>query len=155
MNEAIPPAVAGDGRELVAFRVGEQELCVDIMAVRELRGWTQTTPLPESPPYVLGVINLRGSVLPVIDMGARIGLALSEVGPRSVIIVVCIAGQLVGLLVDSVCDILTVADREVQPTPAVACDTLETFVTGLVTVDERMIGLLALDQLLPALSRAA
>jgi purine-binding chemotaxis protein CheW len=154
MNEA-PHVAAGEARELIAFRVGEQELCVDIMAVRELRGWTQTTPLPDSPRYVLGVINLRGSVLPVIDMGARIGVALSETGARSVIIVVCIAGQLVGLLVDSVCDILTVSDGDVQPTPAIACDTLQNFVTGLVTVDERMIGLLALDQLLPALTWAA
>src|ERR1700721_1848512 len=86
MNEATS-AFAGGGRELIAFRVGEQEFCVDIMAVRELRGWTQTTPLPDSPAYVRGVINLRGSVLPVIDMGARIGLPPSETGARTVIIV--------------------------------------------------------------------
>jgi purine-binding chemotaxis protein CheW len=154
MNEATS-AFTGGGRELIAFRVGEQEFCVDIMAVRELRGWTQTTPLPDTPSYVRGVINLRGSVLPVIDMGARIGFAPSETGARNVIIVVCIADQLVGLLVDSVCDILTVAEGGLQPAPALAFDTQQTFVTGLVTVDERMIGLLALDQLLPAVAQSA
>jgi len=154
MNQAKSASI-GDGRELIAFRVGDQEFCVDIMAVRELRGWTQTTPLPESPSYVRGVINLRGTVLPVIDMGARIGLPPSDAGARNVIIVVCIGGQLVGLLVDSVCDILTVADGGLQPTPAVACDMLQTIITGLVTVDDRMIGLLALDQLLPAVAQAA
>jgi purine-binding chemotaxis protein CheW len=154
MNQATTES-AGAGRELIAFRVGDQEFCVDIMAVRELRGWTQTTPLPESPPYVRGVINLRGSVLPVIDMGARIGLIPSEAGARNVIIVVCIGDQLVGLLVDSVCDILTVTDGGLQPTPAMACDVLQTLVTGLVTMDDRMIALLALDQLLPAVAHAA
>jgi len=150
-----PSAAAGGDHEIIAFRVGEQEFCVDIMAVRELRGWTPTTPLPESPAYVRGVINLRGSVLPVIDMGARMGLPASETDARNVIIVVCVGEQLVGLLVDSVCDILTVADGGLQPTPAVACDTLATFVTGLVTLDDRMIGLLALEHLLPAIAPAA
>jgi purine-binding chemotaxis protein CheW len=145
----------GQTRELIAFRVGEQEFCVDIMAVRELRGWTQTTPLPDTPAYVRGVINLRGSVLPVIDLAARIGFTPSEVAARHVIIVVCIGVQLVGLLVDSVCDILTVAEDGLRPTPAVTGDTLQTFVAALVTVDERMIGLLALDHLLPPLAQAA
>jgi purine-binding chemotaxis protein CheW len=148
-------APAGHGQELIAFRVGEQEFCVDIMAVRELRGWTQTTPLPDSPPYLCGVINLRGSVLPVIDMGARIGLTPTGAGARNVIIVVCIGDQMIGMLVDSVCDILTVAEGGLQPTPAVARDVLHTLVTGLVTVEDRMIGMLALDQLLPPVAQAA
>jgi purine-binding chemotaxis protein CheW len=142
-------------RELIAFRVKDQEFCVDIMAVRELRGWTETTPLPDSPPFVGGVINLRGTVLPVIDMAARIGLAAAQPGSRSVIIVVCIGVQLVGLLVDSVCDILDVAEAELQATPELACDTVQALVTGLIAVDERMIGLVALDRLLPALAQAA
>jgi purine-binding chemotaxis protein CheW len=154
MNEATS-ARSGEGHELIAFRIGDQEFCVDIMAVRELRGWTQTTPLPDSPAYVRGVINLRGSVLPVIDMAARIGLPLSEAGPRNVIIVVCIADQLVGLLVDSVCDILATADDDLQATPALASDSLQAFVVGLVTVEERMIAMLALDQLMPAQALAA
>ena len=70
--------VAGADRELIAFRIGEQEFCVDIMNVREIRGWTPATPLPRSPSYMKGVINLRGIVLPIIDLGARFGLATAE-----------------------------------------------------------------------------
>jgi purine-binding chemotaxis protein CheW len=143
------------GRELIAFRVGPQEFCVDIMAVRELRGWTEATPLPQAPPYVRGVINLRGIVLPVIDMGVRIGLAACEASARHVVIVVCIGDQLVGLLVDSVCDILNVTEEGLQPTPEVACDALQSFVSALVNVDDRLVGLLALDHLLPTLAQAA
>jgi purine-binding chemotaxis protein CheW len=150
-----PSASKASGRELIAFRVGLQEFCVDIMAVRELRGWTETTPLPQAPPYVRGVINLRGSVLPVIDMGVRIGLAPCEASARHVVIVVCIGDQLVGLLVDSVCDILNVNEDGLQPTPEVACDALQSFVSALINVDERLVGLLALDHLLPALAQAA
>ena len=65
-------------RELIAFRIGAQEFCVDIMSVREIRGWTPATPLPRSPGYMKGVINLRGTVLPIIDLGARFGLETSE-----------------------------------------------------------------------------
>ena len=63
-----------DRRELISFRIGEQEYCVDIMAVREIRGWTPSTPLPQTPGYIRGVINLRGAVLPVMDLAARMGL---------------------------------------------------------------------------------
>jgi chemotaxis signal transduction protein len=72
--------------ELIAFRLGGQEFCVDIMSVRDIRGWTQTTPLPHSPEYVKGVINLRGSVLPVIDLAARLGFKATEPTARHVII---------------------------------------------------------------------
>jgi purine-binding chemotaxis protein CheW len=147
--------VQAKGRELIAFRVGEQEFCVDIMAVREIRGWTAATPLPHAPDYVRGVINLRGVVLPVLDMAARIGLAAAEPSARHVIIVVCIGDQLVGLLVDAVCDILVAAEGEVQPTPSVASETVQALVCGLITRDERMIGLLALEQVLPRTSQAA
>ena len=73
--------------ELIAFRLGGQEFCVDIMSVRDIRGWTQTTPLPHSPDYVKGVINLRGSVLPVIDLAARLGFTATEPTARHVIVV--------------------------------------------------------------------
>ena len=93
--------------EFVAFRVGAQDFCVDIMGVREIRGWTPATPLPHAPPFVRGVINLRGAVLPIVDLAMRFGLGLTEPTPRSVIIVVHVHQQIVGLLVDAVSDILT------------------------------------------------
>ena len=93
--------------ELISFRIGAQEFCVDIMAVREIRGWTPATPLPQAPSYVRGVINLRGAVLPIVDLSARLGLGDTEPSVRNVIIVVRIGTRLVGLLVDAVSEILT------------------------------------------------
>ena len=121
-----------DTLELISFRIVEQDFCLDIMAVREIRGWTVATPLPHSPPYVRGVINLRGAVLPIIDLKERLGLGASEPSERSVIIVVHIDKRLVGLLVDSVSEILAANRAAVQPTPNVGCDTVSRFVRGII-----------------------
>ena len=142
-------------RELISFRIGEQEFCVDIMSVREIRGWTVATPLPRTPDFVRGVINLRGAVLPIIDLSARLGLGATEPEARHVIIVCRIANQMVGLLVDAVSDILTVTDELVQPTPDVGCEQVRHFVKGIMAVDGRMISLISLDRVLPALDLEA
>jgi purine-binding chemotaxis protein CheW len=98
---------------------------------------------------VRGVINLRGTVLPVVDMALRLGLVQSEPSERHVIIVVWIEGKLVGLLVDAVCDILAVAPDALQPTPDLATQDMQAFVEALIHIDERMIGLINLDHVLP------
>ena len=140
-----------DGRELMAFRIGAQEFCVDIMAVREIRGFTPATPLPQSPGFVRGVINLRGAVLPIVDLSARLGFGPAEPTARHVIMVVQVGDQVVGLLVDAVSDILTVSSEAVQPTPDVASDMAKMFVRGVLAIDGRMISHIALDNVLPAL----
>jgi purine-binding chemotaxis protein CheW len=142
-------------RELVSFRVGEQEYCVDIMSVREIRGWTPATALPQTPAYVCGVINLRGAVLPIIDLNRRLGGPPVVASARNVIIVTHIGARLVGLLVDAVSDILTVADELIQPTPDVACDTVKAFVRGVIAIDGRMISLISLDRILPEVEAEA
>lgn len=148
---------AQNRQELISFRIGEQEYCVDIMAVREIRGWAPATPLPQSPPYVRGVINLRGAVLPVIDLANRLGFGVTEPSARNVIIVVRIGNRVVGLLVDAVSEILTTTTDAIQPTPDVACDAVKRFVKGILTVEGRMISWIVLDQILPdqALEEAA
>ena len=150
-----PAHNAIDRRELISFRIGEQEFCVDIMSVREIRGWTAATPLPRTPDFVRGVINLRGAVLPIIDLSARLGLGFTEPEARHVIIVCRINNQMVGLLVDAVSDILTVTDDLIQPTPDVGCDQVRTFVKGIMAIDGRMISLISLDRVLPALDLEA
>ena len=143
-------AALTDRRELIAFRIGAQEFCVDIMAIREIRGWTPATPLPHAPAYVRGVINLRSAVLPIVDLAERLGLPPSEPSQRHVIIVAQVAKQIVGLLVDAVSDILTVGDGLVQPPPDVASDRVRHFVRGLLAIDKRMVSLISLDRVLPA-----
>ena len=134
-------------RELIAFRIGDQEFCVNIMIVREIRGWTRATPMPHSPSYVMGVINLRGVVLPIIDLARRLGMKPAEPTARHVIIVVQVKDKVVGLLVDAVSDILTVTSENIQPTPEVSSEMARMFARGILAIDRRMICLLELDAL--------
>ena len=139
-----------DGSELISFRIGEQEFCVDIMAVREIRGWTPATPVPHRPRFVRGVINLLGAVLPVVGLADRLGLGTAVETARHVIIVVQIGSKVVGLLVDAVCDILSTADHVVQKTPDLAGDQMQSFVKGLIALEGRMISLIDLGLVLDA-----
>lgn len=137
-------------RELVSFRVGQQDYCVDIMTVREIRGWTPATVLPHAPAYVMGVINLRGAVVPIVDLAARLGLGSLAPSTRHVIIIAVIDGQTVGLLVDAVSDILGVAPDTIQPTPGLAADATKAFVEGVIAIDNRMLRLIDLEAVLPS-----
>lgn len=146
---------ASANRELITFRIGEQEFCVNIMSVREIRGWTKTTSLPRSPSYICGVVNLRGAVLPIVDLSVRLGFASTDPTERTVIIVAQIGSQQVGLLVDAVSDIITVTESDIQPTPDVASELVKTFVQGILAIDGRMISLISLDHVLPDLEKDA
>lgn len=136
-------------RELIAFRIGDQEFCVNIMSVREIRGWTPATAMPHSPSYMMGVINLRGAVLPIVDLSARLGMKPVDPTARHVIIVAQVRRKVVGLLVDAVSDILTVTDDNVQPTPEVSSDLERQFARGILAIDKRMICLIELEALFP------
>ena len=137
------------GRELIAFRIGDQEFCVNIMSVREIRGWTPATPMPHAPSYVLGVINLRGVVLPIVDMSLRLGMKPVEPTVRHVIIVAQVGPKVVGLLVDAVSDILTVTDDNMQPTPDIANEAEKAYARGILAIEGRMICLIELESLFP------
>ena len=95
---AEPEPTSREASEFIAFAVGEQEFCIDVMSVREIRGWTPATPLPHSQSFVRGVINLRGAVLPIIDLAVRLGFPPAEMMGRHVIIVVQIGQQLAGMV---------------------------------------------------------
>ena len=136
------------GRELISFQIGEQEFCVDITSVREIRGFTPATPVPHSPPYMRGVINLRGAVMPVIDLGSRLGMKTSEPTARHVIIVAKVGDHSVGLVVDAVCETFAINHDQVQPLPEIGGEAMRTVVRGFLQIDDRMISLISLDQLL-------
>ena len=149
MSEHLNRRASDRRRELIAFRVGAQEFCVDIMSVREIRGWTPATPLPHAQKFMRGVINLRGTVLPIIDLSASLGFGFTTPEARHVIIVVRVGEQETGLLVDAVCDILSVTEDMLQPTPNVASDTVRSFIRGILAVEGRMIGEIGLERILP------
>ena len=141
-------------RQFITFRSGDQEFGADIMTIREIRGWTPTTPLPHAPVYVCGVINLRGVVLPVIDLKARLGHGTTEVSLKQVIIVVQCASRTIGLLVDAVSDIITVTSADIQATPELARDVHDQFVDGIAVLDDRMVTILSMNQLTSSLAAA-
>lgn len=141
--------------EYVAFRLCGHDFCLEIMSIREIRGWAQETVLPHAPSYIRGVTNLRGTVLPIVDLAERLGLGRTEPTARHVIMVTQLKSQLVGLLVEAVSDILTLTEEDIQPTPDVASEVAKKFVQGVVSRDASMIKLLVLDELLPATERAA
>ncbi len=136
-------------QELLSFRVAEQEYSVDIMAVREIRGWAKATPLPRAPAYVCGVINLRGTVLPIVDLAARLGLERCQRTDRDVIIVVQIRHHTLGLLVEAVSDILAIPRDALQPPPEMSAAGARGFVSALTIHEGRMIRVLDLDKVLP------
>ncbi|MBY6165853.1 MAG: chemotaxis protein CheW [Pseudomonadota bacterium] len=138
------------GFELLTFRVADQEYSLDIMSVREIRGWTRTTPMPHAPEFMRGVINLRGTVLPVMDLARRLNLPTRETSDRNVIIVVKINGTLTGLLVDAVSDIVAMTEDDLQPPPELSSDPLMSVVRALTVIDDRMIRVLDLSAVVPA-----
>jgi purine-binding chemotaxis protein CheW len=143
-------------QEFIAFHVGDQTFCVDIMAVREIRGWTPATPLPHAPAFVRGVINLRGAVLPVVDLAVRLGLPMKEPTARHAVIVVQHGAQLVGLLVDAVSNIIMIEPESIQPTPEIAAEASRSLIRGIVAADKEVISVLVMRNLLPdAMSCAA
>jgi len=148
MSYAVKNLVQGS-RELIAFRIGDQEFCVNIMSVREIRGWTPATPMPHAPPYVRGVINLRGAVLPIVDLSARLGMKDAEPTARHVIIVAQVKNRVVGLLVEAVSDILTITDENIQPVPEVSSDLEKQYARGILAIEKRMICMIELDSLFP------
>ena len=132
-------------RELITFEVSGQLFGLDITAIREIRAWSPVTRVPGVPHYVAGMANLRGSILPVIDLASRLGWEPTEASERHAIIVVDIAGQQSGLIVESVSDLVQLRDIELQPPPAMGDEDIIAFIEGLVPVGERMVLVLNLE----------
>jgi purine-binding chemotaxis protein CheW len=133
-------------RQYITFIANGQEFAANIMAIREIRGWTDTTPLPHVPDYVRGVINLRGIVLPVVDLKGKLGLGMTEVTAKNVIIVVADGKRTTGILVDAVSDIITVSNADVQPPPDVMSGH-DGHIDGIAVIDGRMVTLLAISHM--------
>ena len=136
--------------QLISFAIGDDQYGVDIMAVREIKGWTEITHLPRQPDYVRGVLNLRGVIVPIIDLRCRFGQGLTQATPLHIVIIVQIAAKPVGLLADRVLDIVSLDDIQVQPIPKIVQGARQEFLSGLVTIGSTMIALIDLQNLLSA-----
>jgi purine-binding chemotaxis protein CheW len=134
--------------QFISFAIGEDQYGVDIMSVREIKGWSDITHLPKQPDYVRGVLNLRGVMVPIIDLRCRFGQGLTEATPIHIVIIVQVGSRPVGLLADRVLDIVSFDASQIQPVPRIAEASRIDFLAGLVTVDGTMIALIDLPNLL-------
>lgn len=139
----------GVPNQLISFAIGNDQYGVDIMAVREIKGWTTITPLPSQPEFVRGVVNLRGVIVPIIDLRCRFGQGQTEATALHIMIIVEIASNWVGLLADRVLDIVPLDAVQVQPVPRVTATSRTEFLSGLVTIEGAMIALIDLPNLIP------
>jgi purine-binding chemotaxis protein CheW len=134
--------------QLISFAIGDDQYGVDIMAVREIKGWTDITHLPKQPDYVRGVLNLRGIIVPIIDLRCRFGQGFTEATALHIVIIVQIGTKPIGLLADRVLDIVSLDPSQIQPVPRIAQASRVEFLSGLVTIEGAMIALIDLPNLL-------
>ena len=138
-----------DAMGVVSILIGSQEFALDIKSVREIRGWSPPTPLPRAPAYVQGMCDLRGVVIPIIDLGARLGLKAIEAKPTSVIIVAQIRDRLAGLLVDGVSDLIDIDVERLQATPETGSTAPSEVIQGIFEIDGRILSLIDLANVIP------
>lgn len=144
-----PAAVAHQtALEFITFSLGDQSFCLEITKIREIRRWVPVTALPHSSSDVLGVMNLRGMVIPIIDLGARFGLGAREPHPRNVVIVVATESNTVGLVVESVSEILAIPEDQIQEAPDIQASGLRRSVRGLISTDNGMTRVIDLEAVL-------
>lgn len=139
---------ASDVTEFISFAIGDDQYGVDIMAVREIKGWSDITHLPKQPDYVRGVLNLRGNIVPIIDLRCRFGQGLTETSPLHIVIIVQIGDRQIGIIGDRVLDIVSAPADQIRPVPRTGHGHSTSFLAGLVTHDDDMIALIDLPNLL-------
>jgi purine-binding chemotaxis protein CheW len=139
----------GAASEFLTFRLGSESYGIEILKVQEIRGYDTPTSIANAPAFIKGVINLRGVIVPILDLRIKFKLSEARYDEFTVVIILNVAGRVVGVVVDSVSDVLTLARDAIRPTPEFASATFDTkYITGLGTVDEQMIILLDIEKLM-------
>lgn len=141
-----------DNHQFLTFIMAGEEYGVDILCVQEIRGWESATPIPNAPPNIKGVINLRGTIVPLVDLRTCFGLEAIDYTPVTVVIVLKVntdlGSRIMGIVVDAVSDVYSLSDKDVKPAPDLGDAIPTDFIMGLVTVDEKLVILLEIDKLL-------
>ena len=135
-------------REVLVFVLGKEEYGVDILKVQEIRGYEKVTPIPSAPAYLKGVVNLRGIIVPVIDLRMKFGLANPTYDSFTVVVILRIGGRVIGVVVDGVSDVVRLAANDVKPAPQLGGVVDASFLAGLATQNDRMVLLLDIEKLL-------
>lgn len=138
----------GTGNEFLAFTLGQEEYGIDILRVQEIRGYEPVTRIANAPEFIKGVVNLRGTIIPVVDMRIKFELGTPTYDQFTVVIILNIAGRVVGMVVDSVSDVTTLVPEQVKPAPEIGTVFDSDYLIGLGTIGERMLILVDIDKLM-------
>jgi purine-binding chemotaxis protein CheW len=147
---ATNTSYASDANQFLTFALGQEEYGVEILKIQEIKGFSAITPLPNAPTYLKGVLNLRGTIVPIVDLRKKFSLPEVEFSKFTVIVVVQVRGQIMGFIVDAVSDVLNVAGDAIQPTPDLHGQVDTAFITGLAKAGEKLVILLDIDKVLTA-----
>lgn len=138
----------GDEQEFLTFTLGDEEYGVDILKVQEIRGYDTVTALPDAPEFIKGVINLRGTIVPILDLRLKFNLSKAEYNEFTVMIILNVADRVVGIVVDGVSDVIDLPESAIRPAPEIGGSIEDQYITGIGTVDERMLILLDIERLI-------
>ena len=150
MSDTAARRAGADGGQYLTFRLGNEEYGVEILKVQEIKGYSAITPIPNVPAYLRGVMNLRGTIVPVVDLRAKFGMTQAECTPFTVIIVVTVGARVMGLIVDAVSDVLDVPRGGVQPTPDFGAQVDARCLEGLAKAGDKLVVLLDIDRVVGA-----
>jgi purine-binding chemotaxis protein CheW len=148
MQQSGKPGAEAAGQEFLAFTLGKEEYGLDILKVQEIRGYETVTRVANAPEFVKGVVNLRGTIVPIVDMRIKFKLGEPTYDQFTVVIILNIAGRVVGMVVDSVSDVITLTPEQVKPAPDMGSAMSSNYLIGLGTLDERMLILIDIDKLM-------
>lgn len=142
-------------REFLTFRLGAESFGIDILKVQEIRGWDEPTAIPNAPAFIKGVINLRGVIVPVLDLRMKFNLPQADYNRFTVVIILNVASRVIGVVVDAVSDVLSLDKDEIRKAPEFASAAFDTrYITGLATIDGRMLVMVDIEKLMTAADMA-
>ncbi len=143
-----PAGSTAANSQFLTFLLDAGQYGVEILKVQEIKGYSAVTPIPNTPPHIKGVINLRGTVVPVVDLRAKFSMETIEYNKFTVIILLTVGSKVIGLVVDAVSDVLDIPDSEIRPAPDLGARVDTRFITGMAAIGDRMTVLLDIDRLL-------
>ncbi|MEQ1439304.1 chemotaxis protein CheW [Fontimonas sp. SYSU GA230001] len=147
-------AAASSPNEFLTFTLGDEEYGVDILKVQEIRGYDTVTRIPDAPDFIKGVINLRGTIVPVVDMRLKFKLGRAEYNEFTVMIILNVAHRVVGMVVDGVSDVLQLTPEQIRPAPEFGSGVNSKFITGIGALDNRMLILVDIEKLMTSADMA-
>ncbi|MCE8022137.1 chemotaxis protein CheW [Halomonas sp. MCCC 1A11036] len=147
-NDAALAAAEAYNREFLVFSLGDEEYAVDILKVQEIRGYENVTRIANAPDFIKGVTNLRGVIVPIVDLRIKFHLDKVEYGGQTVVIVVNVEDRVVGIVVDGVSDVMTLSPDQIKPAPEFGVTLSSDFLSGLGSLEDRMLVIVDIDKLL-------